>query len=212
MSDQRELHIHALADMVLVFHFGLGQGGAARDAPIDRLLAAIDEALLDDVGEQAQFVRLVFLGERQVRVVPVPEHAEPLELGALDIDVLAGVGLARLADGGRVRGGIARLAHVLADLELDRQPVAIPARDIGRAEAAQGLVLDDDVFENLVQGRADMHVAVGKGRAIVQDKLLRAGTLGLDGGIKPGGLPLLQPRRFPRDQVRLHREIGLRQV
>ncbi len=109
-------------------------------------------------------------------------------------------------------GGIARLAHVLGDLEFDRQAVAIPARDVGRAEAAQGLVLDDDVLENLVQGGADVHVAVGEGRAVVQDELLRAGALGLDGGIKPGGLPLLQPLRFPRDQVRLHREIGLRQV
>ena len=101
MPDQRKLHIHALADVVLVFDLRLRQRGAAGDAPIDGLLAAIHEALLHNVGEQAQLVGLVFFGERQVRVVPIAQHAEPLELGALDINVLARVGLAGLADGGR---------------------------------------------------------------------------------------------------------------
>ena len=49
--------------MVVVFHFGLGQGRARRDAPINRLLAAIDESLLDDVGKEPQFSRLVLLIE-----------------------------------------------------------------------------------------------------------------------------------------------------
>ena len=61
MPHDRELHIHAVADVVLVFDLRLRQRGAARNAPIDRLLAAIDKALLDDVGEQPQFLRLVFL-------------------------------------------------------------------------------------------------------------------------------------------------------
>ena len=153
------------------------------------------------------------LVERQVRIVPIAQHAEPLELRALDVDVFARVGLAGLADGGGVGGGVAGLAHVLGDLELDRQPVAIPARHVGRAEAAQGLVLDDDVLENLVQRGADVDVAIGEGRAVVQDELLaRPARWAWMCCVEPGGLPLLQPLRFPRDQVGLHREIGLRQV
>ena len=131
--------IHALADVVVVFDFGLGQRGAARDAPIHRLLAAIDKTLLHDVGEQAQFVGLVFLVEREIRIFPIAEHAEALELRALDVDVFARVGFAGFADGGGIGGGVAGLAHFLRDFEFDRQAVAIPAGNVGRADAAQGL-------------------------------------------------------------------------
>ena len=72
MADHRELHVDALADVVLVFDLRLGQRGAARDAPIHRLLAAIDEALLDDVGEQPQFVGLVVPVQGQVGMSQSP--------------------------------------------------------------------------------------------------------------------------------------------
>ena len=198
--------------MVIVFDLGFSQRGAARDAPIDRFLAAINETLLHDVGEQAQLVRFVFLGQREVGMIPVAEHAQPLELRALDVDVFVRVGLARLADRDGVRRGIAGFAHVLGYFELDGQAVAIPARHIRRMEAAQGLVLDDDVFEDLIQRGADVDIAVGEGRAIVQHESFRADSPGLDAGIKPGGFPLVQPRRLPRDQVGLHRKVGLRQI
>ena len=109
-----KLHEHALADVVLVFDLGFGQRGAAGDAPINRLLAAIDKSLLHDVGEQAQFVGLVFLVQREIRIFPIAEHAEAFELRALDIDVFARVGFAGFADG----RGIGRRC---------RRPCAFPA-------------------------------------------------------------------------------------
>ena len=87
MPHQRELHIYALADVVLVFDLGLSQRRAAGDAPIDRLLAAIDKPLVHDVGEQPQLLGLVFLVQRQVRIFPVAEHAKPFELVKLDFNV-----------------------------------------------------------------------------------------------------------------------------
>ena len=56
----------------------------------------------------------------------------------------------------------------LFDLVLDRQAVAIPARHIRRIETSQRLGANDDVLENLVDRMADVDVAVGIGRAIVQ--------------------------------------------
>ena len=106
------------------------------------------------------------------------------------INVFAGVGVAGFADGGGVGARVAGLAHFLRDLELDRQPVAIPARHVGRAEAAQGFVFDDDVLENLVQRGADVDVAVGERRAVVQDEFLRAGARGLDFLRKASRLPI----------------------
>ena len=72
---------------------------------------------------------------------------------------------------------IAGLAHFLRDFEFDRQAVTVPARNVRRAVAAQRFVLDDDVFENLVQRGADVDVAVGERRAIVQHEFLGAGAL-----------------------------------
>ena len=137
LARELELHIDRLADVVGVFHLGLGERGAARDAPIHRLLATIDEALRDKVGEEAQLIGLVFLVEREVGVLPVAEDAEAFELGALEVDVFAGVGIAGGADGSGVARGVAGLAHVLRDLELDGQAVAVPAGDVGGVEAAE---------------------------------------------------------------------------
>ncbi len=80
LADDGELHENALADVVLIFDFGFGQRGAARDAPVNRLLAAIDKALFHNVGEQAQFVGFVFLVQREVRILPIAQDAEAFEL------------------------------------------------------------------------------------------------------------------------------------
>ncbi len=95
-----KLHIDALADVVFVLDFGLGQGGSTGNAPIDRLLAAVHKPLLDEVRHKAQLLGLVCLIERQVGMLPVSEHAQPLELRALDADVLPRISLAGGADGG----------------------------------------------------------------------------------------------------------------
>jgi hypothetical protein len=207
-----ELHIDGLADVVGVFHLGLGERGAAGDAPIHGLLAAIDEALRDEVREEAQFVRLVFLVEREVGILPVAEDAEALELGALEVNVFARVGVAGGADGGGVARGVAGLAHVLRDLELDGQAVAVPAGDVGRVEAAQRLVFDDDVLEHLVQRGADVDIAVREGRAVVEDELGLARAGGANLRVNGVGLPAGEALRFARDEVGLHGEVRARQV
>ena len=60
------------------------------------------------------------------------------------------------------------LAKLLGDLLLDRQSVVVPARDIRRAVAFHRLVANDEVLEELVQGVADVNVAVGIRRAVVE--------------------------------------------
>ena len=59
-------------------------------------------------------------------------------------------------------------------LPLDRQAVAVPARHIGRILAEHLLRAVDDVLQDLVQRGAEMDVAVGVGRAVVQDEFLAA--------------------------------------
>src|SRR2546429_5517691 len=100
MADDRKSHVDALADVVFVFHLGLRERRAARNAPINRFLAAIDKSFLDDVGEQPQFVRFVFLVERKVGILPIAKHAKALELLALYVEIFSGIGVAGLANCG----------------------------------------------------------------------------------------------------------------
>src|SRR5690606_443252 len=60
------------------------------------------------------------------------------------------------------------------DLVLDGQAVAVPARNVDGVHAFELARLDDHVLEDLVDGVPDVDVAVGIGRAVVQDELGRA--------------------------------------
>ena len=75
------------------------------------------------------------------------------------------------------------------DLDFDRQAVAIPAGDVGRVEALHGLELDDEILEDFVERVAEVDVAVGVGRAVVQDIHGTAGAGGANLRVQVLGLP-----------------------
>lgn len=180
MTHERELHVDALADVIGVFDFSISKCGAAGNAPVNGFLAAINEALIDDIGEHAEFIRFVFLIESKIWILPVAENAEAFKLRALKIDELARVSIASFADRGGVARGVAGFAHFLRDLEFDRKAMAIPTRDIRSAFAAERLILDDDVLENFIQGGADVDITVSKRRAVMQDKFIAVRARALD--------------------------------
>src|SRR3546814_20821992 len=94
-----------------------------------------------------------------VRVVPVSNPAQALEGRSLDVDLRAGGFTALLPEFDRIALHPDR-AVLLLDRDLDRQAVAVPARDVGRVEAGQVLRLDDDVLEDLVDRVAEVDRAV----------------------------------------------------
>ena len=197
--------------LVLVLDLGLGERGLARDGPVHRLLGTIDEALLDEAGEAAEDLAFVGRIHRAVFRSPVGEDAEALELAALLLDVGGGEFGAGLADA----EGVERLLlglEFLHHLVLDRETVAVPARDVRRAETAHGLVAQDGVLEELVEGGADVHVAVGEGRAVVEDEGGLAGGPGLDLAVETVALPVGDPDGFAFGQTGPHREVGDGQV
>ena len=61
---------------------------------------------------------------------------------------------------------VAEFGH---DFDFDGQAVAIPAGDVGGVEAGHGLVVDDEILEDLVDDVAHVDIAVGVGGAVVQD-------------------------------------------
>src|SRR2546423_1078155 len=101
----------------------------------------------------------------QIRILPFAEDAEPLELLALNVDKLSRERFRSLPHFERRKA--ARFFH---DLVFDRQPVAIPARQIRRAKTSHRLRFHHQVFENLVQRRAHVNIAVRERRAVVKNE------------------------------------------
>jgi hypothetical protein len=92
-------------------------------------------AVLDDHRKGAQLLGLEARHHRQVGMIPIAEHAQALEVLAL-----RRLACRVLAAGGAKRLGVDLLpdpAMGLLDLHLDRQAVAIPARNVRRIVAVQ---------------------------------------------------------------------------
>ena len=195
-----------------VFDLRLGQRRAAVETPVHGFGAAQQMPAFDDLRQRAQHVGLEAEIHRPVRVFPVAEHAQALEIAALDVDLLAGVLAALLPE----RSGVelvADLAVLLLDRDLDRQAMAIPARHVRRVEAGQQLRLHHDVLEHLVDGVADVDRAVGVRRAVVQHEAALA-LAGLVANLRVQALALPARERLglALGQVAAHREIRRRQI
>ena len=174
---------------------------------MNRLAPLVEAVPLGKTGQFARRGSFVVGGHRQVRVLPVAEDAETLELLALDFDPFLGVSPALLADLGLAHLALS-LAEFLVDLQFDRQTVAVPARHVRGVEALHTLALDDDILEDLVQRVADMNVAVGIGRAIVQGEVRFTGGRFADFAVQFKLSPALHDFRFALWQVAAHREIS----
>ncbi len=176
-----------------------------------RLGAAHDVTVGEHLGERADLVGFEIEAQRLVRVVPIADHAQALEVAALQLDLLFGELAALLAERDRIKLD-ADLAPLLFDRDLDRQTMAIPARHVGRIEAGQVARLDDDVLEDLVDRVAQVDLAIGVRRAVVQHEQRAALRVVAQAGVKALVLPARQNARFALGQVAAHREFGCRQM
>ena len=208
-----ERHVDLGRDDVLVLDFRLGQRGLLHRAPHHRLGPAIKLPALGKLQQFANDGAFRFRVHRQVGMIPIAIDAEPLQLLALHVHPLLGIGAAFGAEFDRrdLVLVLLLLAVLFLDLPLDGQAVAIPAGHIGRVLAEQALRAADHVLEDMVQRMADMHVAIGIGRAIMENELLRARAARPQLLIQPLVLPARKNARLLLGEAGLHREIGLRQ-
>ncbi len=208
---QRELDVDRRRGVRLVLHLGFGQRGAAVRAPVHGLLALVDHVLLDEPAERADDGGLVAERHGLVGVVPQADDAEALEVAALDVDVLLGVGAAGAAEVRRAHLPLLR-AELAVDLQLDGQAVAVPARQVGGIEPRHVVGLDDQILQDLVERRADVDLAVGVRRPVVQKEELgplpRLANLPVEVHRVPAGDGL----RLGRLEIGLHREGRARQI
>jgi hypothetical protein len=181
--------------------------------PHHRLEPAVQLPVQQELAELAVDVGLGGEVHRGVPALPVAHHAQALELVALDAQPLLGVLAALLAEGHdrHVVLVLALLAVLLLDLPLDRQPVAVPARHVGRVEAQHLPAAADDVLQDLVERRAGMQVPVRVGRPVVEHEPVPAGRGLAQPPVEPHPVPPLGQRRLALRQGRLHREGGARQ-
>ena len=173
----RELHPDRVGLVVLVLDLGFGQRGLLDHRPHHRLGAAIELAGLGELQQLAGDQRLGAEVHREVGIVPVAGDAQALELLALHVDPVRGevaAFVAELVDRDLVLV-LALRAVLLLDLPLDRQAVAVPARHVVGVEALHLARAGDDVLQDLVERVADVDVAVGIGRAVMQHEFRAAG-------------------------------------
>ena len=164
-----ERHVDLGRGDVLVFDLRLGQRGLFDRGPHHRLGAAIEVSgsrKLQQFGNDRAFGLRV---HGEVGMVPITHDAQPLELFALHVHPSLRIGAAFGAEfGGRDFVLVQLLlAILLLDLPFDRQAVAIPARHVRRVLAQQVLGAAHHVLQDMVERMADMHVAIGVGRAIM---------------------------------------------
>ncbi len=208
-----ERHVDLGGGDLLILNLGLGERGLLDGRPHHRLGTAIELAAFGKLHQLGNDRRLRLEIHRQIGVVPIAQDAEPLQLLALGIDPFLRIGPAFGAEfvGRHLVLVQLFLAIFLLDLPFDRQAVAIPAGHIGRVAAEQILRAAHHVLQNVVQRMADMHVAIGIGRAIVEDELFAAPAALAQPFIQPGRLPFGENRRFLLRQAGFHRKVGFRQ-
>ena len=209
----RKAHPDRVRAMVVILDLCLGERGLLDDRPQDRLRALVEAAIAQKLADLAHDLRLGVEAHRQIRVVPIADDAEPLKLLFLLLDPMGGKVAAFLAEL-RDRDAVLRLvfgAVFLFDDPLDRQAVAVPARHIGRILAQHLLGPVDDVLQDLVERVAEMQVAIGIGRAVMEHEFLAPLRRGAQLVVKTHLLPALDELWLERWQAAAHREVGFRQ-
>ena len=195
-------HVQRVALFIGVFDLELGQGRATVKAPVHGFQATVNKAALDDALEGADFAGFVGEVHGAVGALPVAEHAQALEVFALLVDLFGGEGTALGLH--VISGELAAMQFF--DRVFDRQTMAVPAGDVLRVKARQLFRLDDHVLEDFVERVTDVQLAVGVGRAIVQDEEWCALARGAQLLVQALAVPVLSPLRLALGQVPPHRE------
>ncbi len=176
-----------------------------------RLEALVHVAILDDEREGAQLLGLETRHHRHVRMIPIAEHPQTLEVGALRIHLFQRIGTACGAKGLRVD----LLPHPtmgFLDLHFDGQTMAVPARNVRCVVTIERARFDDDVFQDFVDGMSQMDRAIGVRRPIGQHE--RGTTLGARANlvVEARALPLLQHAGLAIRKIGLHWKTRVGQI
>ena len=197
----------------MIFDLGFGQRCLLDHRPQHGLRTLVEAAVHQELAELGRDRGLRLVLHRRVVVVPVAVDAETLELLALHADPMVGEDAAFLAEL-RDRHLVLVLllgTVLLLDLPFDGQAMAVPAGHVVRVLAQHLLGAAHQVLQDLVERVADVEVAVGVGRAVVQDEPGPALALGTEPIPQLHVGPALQQLRLLLGQAAAHGEVSLGQ-
>ena len=120
--------------MIFVFDFGFGERSPIVHAPIDRLQPAIDVTLLEKSEKRIGDGGLVMRVHREIRIIPVAQYSEPLEIAPMLIHVASSQFAAHRRNSAGETLSFLPAQLLFFHLCLDRQTVAIPARNVRAIE------------------------------------------------------------------------------
>ncbi len=203
-------HEDRRAAVIFVFDFRFRERRRIVNAPINRLAPAIDVAFLHEFQECAGNRGFVAEAHRQIRIVPLPEDSQPLEIALVLLDIARSEFAAQLAK--LRRRHFAFPAELFFHLRFNRQPVAIPSRHVRRIMPRHTLRLDDQVLQDFVQAGAEMNFARGIRRPVVQHKQRQSFASLQNALVNVRRVPGFQLFRLVLRKAGLHGEICLRQV
>src|SRR5439155_23825401 len=143
----------------------------------------------------------------QIRMIPIAKNAQSLELLALDIDEFSRKRFGFFADFQRRKS-----ARLLYHFVFDRKAVTVPARDVRRTFAQHSLRFHYEILEDFVERSAHVHIAISKGRPIMENKQVSTLSRFLNLVVKARLLPRLEHLRLARGKVRLHWKLCPRQI
>ena len=175
---QREAHVDARVHHVLVALRDLvrGQRGAVTRAVGHDLVALVEQPLVPDLLQRPPDRLDVGVVEGEVGVVGVDPEADPLGQPVPLVHVLehrlAALGV-ELGDAVALDVLLLGEAELLLDLQLDRQPVTVPARLAVDLAAAHRLEAREHVLEHAREHVVGARAAVGGRRTLVEDERLR---------------------------------------
>ena len=169
-----ELRMQSRADMIVIFNLRFRQRGFLNRAPHHRAQPAIERPIHQKLADLPR--NRGFRGEihRRVPIRPIPRDTKADEFFALHLKPMFGIGAAfgaEIQNGHRILVA-ALVAVFFFNLPFNRQAVAIPAGDVIRVKPRHLRGTIDHILQNFIERMADMQIAIGIGRAVMQHETL----------------------------------------
>ena len=151
------------------------------------------------------------IGHRDVRIVPFAKNSESLKISRLALERIRRK-LATGAANTERRHVLLLFTKLPLYMQFDRQSMTVIAGNIRRIKPEHRARLDDQIFQDFIERRAQMDISIRIRWAIVKDKFVGAGAGLADQCIEIHLGPFFQARGLSLWQVRLLRKLRLRQI
>src|ERR1043166_976247 len=196
--------------MIFVFDLGFSDLSGIEQAPINGLAPTIYVALLHKIQKRVGDGGFIVEAHCEIWIVPAAKHSKTFKIFLVLLNVTGGEIAAKLAKFSR--GNFPFAAKFFFYLSFDRQPVAVPARNVRSVVAPHALGLDDQVLQDFVQAGAKMNRAGRVRRTVMQYKEWLTSPCVQNLLIEIGFLPSLELFRLIQGEACLHREFSFREI